>query len=76
MSSSRCTGRQSQKVADMVNSLMSGDRSIPELEELTGMEEEAIRRWVRAFEAVGRAKTGQPQETPAGRLRTTWTMQR
>jgi DNA-binding IclR family transcriptional regulator len=37
----------------MLSSLKAGDRTITDIEDLTGMHPDYVRRWLRAFESVG-----------------------
>lgn len=69
------TCKQSQSVADLLNATRNGHRTIEDLEEVSGMETEAVRRWVRAFAEVGILKPGEPRKSRT-KPATTWTMAR
>ena len=63
-------------IADMLRSLQSGERTVRELEDITGMQHEYLGHWLTAFEAVGLIQQGAPRKVDGAKGRTpkTWTM--
>jgi DNA-binding IclR family transcriptional regulator len=66
--------KQAERVADMLSAFRSGDRTLSDIEDLTGMHPDYARRWIKALHAVGILQNGEPRKPARGKAAGTWRM--